>query len=89
MGSYLLSAVDYLLFILEVLIIVRIVISWLPVPRDNQLVDLLYKLTEPILAPVRNLLEKSALGKNSMIDFSPVIVFLLIGLIKSVLRIYF
>ena len=32
---------------------VRVIISWLPISRDNQLIRALYQLTEPILAPIR------------------------------------
>ena len=47
--------------------------------------DLLYQITEPILAPIRAIIEKTTLGKNMMLDFSPVIAFLLISLIEDIL----
>lgn len=76
-------AIDYLLLFLEYAVLARVIISWLPIPKDNQFIKLLYQITEPVLAPVRGLLEKSAMGKNMMIDFSPLLVFLLIGLIRN------
>ncbi len=68
---------------IEIIILVRVFISWLPVPRDHRLVDLLYRLTEPILAPIRSLIERFTAGRNMMFDFSPIVAFLLIGLIRN------
>jgi YggT family protein len=68
---------------IEIIILVRVFISWLPVPRDHRLVDLLYRLTEPILAPIRALIERFTAGRNMMFDFSPIVAFLLIGLIRN------
>lgn len=78
-------AIDYLLLFLEYAVLARVIVSWLPIPKDNQFIRLLYQVTEPVLAPVRGLIERSALGKNTMIDFSPLLVFLLIGLIRNLL----
>lgn len=60
--------------ILELLIIIRCIISWLPIDRNSKLVELVYLLTEPILAPIRAIIAKSPLGRSGMmIDFSPLI----------------
>ncbi|HEX3029422.1 MAG TPA: YggT family protein [Clostridia bacterium] len=83
------NAIDTLLLILEMLVVLRAVISWLPIPRDNQLIDLLYKFTEPMLAPVRKLVEKSSMGNNAFVDFSPLIVLLLIAFVRFLLRRYY
>lgn len=82
----LILAIDYLLQFLKYAVLARVIISWLPIPRDNQIIRIIYQITEPLLAPVRGLIEKSALGKNMMVDFSPILVFLVIGLIQSFLR---
>lgn len=76
--------VDLFFNILMLAIFIRAIISWLPVSRDNNLVRLLYQITDPILTPIRTLIERSSFGKNMMIDFSPVIAFLVIGLIKNI-----
>jgi YggT family protein len=85
MGT-LFHALYYLLQFLQYAILARVIISWLPIPRDNQIIRIIYQITEPVLAPVRGLIERSALGRNMMIDFSPIIVFLLIGLIQNLIR---
>jgi YggT family protein len=80
------SAINFILSIMWYAILARVIISWIPVPKDNQLIRLLYQITEPILGPIRGLIERSSLGKNMMMDFSPIIAFLLIGVLRSVLR---
>lgn len=70
--------------IIEFAILARVIISWLPVQRGNKLIALLYQVTEPILAPIRSLIERSSFGRNLMFDVSPIIAFLLIGLIRNI-----
>jgi len=82
------KAINLVLTIFEFALLARVLISWLPVSRDNKLVDLLYTVTEPVLAPIRNMLSRSSLMKNSMLsmmDFSPIVAFILIGLIRNVI----
>lgn len=77
--------IKYLLFKLlnlaELILLVRIVLSWLPI-GNNRFTDLLYTLTEPVLSPIRNLLDSAMGNRRIMIDFSPLIAFMLIGLLK-------
>jgi YggT family protein len=68
------------------MILARVILSWFPRARSNPLVQLLYTVTEPILGPIRSLLQKSPLGGPGMIlDFSPIIAFLFIQLAQSLL----
>ncbi len=79
------KTIDILLAVIEYAILARVIISWLPVPRNNRLILLLYQVTDPILVPVRNIISKSAFGKNMMFDFSPVVAFILIGIVRNLL----
>ena len=73
---------DVLLTILYWLILVRALISWVNPDPFNPIVEFLYKVTEPILYPIRKLFPFSLkLG----IDISPIIAFLLILFFKSFL----
>ena len=81
----LLRAINILLSIIEGLILVRIILSWFPISRNNPLMAILYQLTEPILAPIRNLISKSSIGANMMLDFSPIIAFILISVIRNII----
>src|SRR5215211_3990247 len=76
------SIASLLIFILTVfnfLIFIRAILSWfMPVGRDP-LTRLLVDVTEPILAPARELMGR--LVPNMGMDFSPMIVLLLIQFI--------
>lgn len=78
------QALSLLLTVIEILIFIRVIVSWLPIGRDNPLIRTLYQLTEPILGPIRRLVEKSPIGANMMFDFSPLIVWLLIRVIRNI-----
>ncbi|MGI6778055.1 MAG: YggT family protein [Acetivibrionales bacterium] len=71
--------------VIEIAIFARVIISWLPISRENKLIILLYQITEPILAPIRALIQRSVFGRNMMFDFSPIIAYLLIRLARSLI----
>lgn len=55
-------------YVLAILIFVRAILSWFPsVDPRNPLVDILFQVTEPILAPIRTIMPRT------MVDFSPMI----------------
>lgn len=64
--------------ILLVLIVARIVFSWLPFMRDGKLMWTLYKLTEPIMGPFRNMIP--SIG---MFDLSPILLIFLLQFAQS------
>lgn len=84
--SNLLSAVANILGavlnILYWLILIRALISWVNPDPFNPIVQFLYKVTEPILEPVRRILP---IGFRFGIDISPIIVFLAIMFLRSFL----
>ncbi len=76
----LLRFVDALLNIYGYLLLARIVISWLRVNEYNPWIRLLVKLTEHYLEPFRSLLPPLA-----GIDFSPMLAFLVLNMLRIVL----
>ena len=73
--------IAYLLMIYEFILLARVLLSWFPnVDRSNPLVQFLYDVTEPVLRPVRELLPA-----NSGVDFSPLVVLVIIMVIRSFL----
>lgn len=84
MNLILYRAVGVLFTVMELAILVRAFISWLPISRESRFVILLYKITEPVLAPIRNMIQRSAFGQSMMFDFSPVIALLLLALLRSI-----
>lgn len=63
---------DLLISIGYMLFLIRSVISWIEVDRDNQFVVFLYNVTEPLLEPVRRYMP------SGTIDFSPMAVLLVL-----------
>lgn len=75
----------YLVNLIEILILVRIVMSFINFNGNNAFGRFIYELTEPILAPARALIAK--LGINTgMIDFSPIVAMLLLRVILNLTR---
>jgi YggT family protein len=71
------EALFLILQLFQLVLLARVLLSWFPnIDRSNQLVQLLYQITEPVLAPVRQMLPQT-----SGVDFSPLIVFLLISVL--------
>jgi YggT family protein len=64
--------------VLMLLIIVRIVSSWVPFLRDNRFVWTLFSLTEPIMAPFRQIIPPIG-----MFDLSPIILIFLMNIVKA------
>jgi YggT family protein len=63
----------------EVVVVVRVILSWIQVDSYHPAIRLVYKLTEPLMAPIRNLLPTERIG----IDFSPLIVLFALELVKN------
>lgn len=71
--------------ILDYAILIRCILSWFPIGRDNPLYKLLYNVTEPILAPVRKMVYNSPIGGSMrMLDFSPIIAMLILSGIQNI-----
>lgn len=60
-------------------IILRAMISWFNLPPGNPLVEVLVKLTEPVLAPLRALVPPEKLGG---MDISPILAIVAIQIVK-------
>lgn len=72
------TILDYLLTIVNWLIIIRALLSWVNPDPYNVIVQFLYKVTEPILAPFRRFLPAYMSG----IDLSPIFALLVIWFLK-------
>jgi YggT family protein len=84
----LLQFISYLLTIYVYVVIAMAILSWLIAfnvvntrnPIVHMIAELLYRLTEPVLRPIRNVLPNMG-----GIDISPIILFLIILFIQSVI----
>ncbi len=71
-------AVDIFISVLNLLILLRIVMSFARIDHRNKYFTMLYQLTEPILEPIRKLIYKLGV-ETGMIDFSPLVATLLLS----------
>lgn len=79
------ATIDMFLGIVELLIIVRCFSSFLV--RDSggsPIIHMLYSVTEPIMKPARDLINKLNIN-TGMFDFSPILVFLAIRVVRGFL----
>jgi YggT family protein len=73
--------IDIALTIYLWIIIVRAALSWVNPDPYNPIVRFIYQLTEPVMAPVRRWVPLRGLG----MDFSPIIILLVIIFLRSFL----
>lgn len=62
------------------LILIRVLLSWFPISMENLFFRVIYKLTEPVLAPFRQ-----AIPSFWGIDFSPIFVFIVMDFLERIL----
>ena len=80
--SQLLLALSSLLQIYTFVLLVRILITWVPnIDPHHPAVQILFRITEPVLEPARRLIP--SIG---MVDVSPIVVFIVLGIVQDLLR---
>jgi YggT family protein len=85
MEALLIQAIGLFFYLLEMLIFVRIILSWIIRGYNNPIVRFLDTFTEPILGPVREMLSRSPLGGGYGLDFSPIFALILMRLVQTLL----
>ena len=85
MSVLLTDAINVFFKILYILIVIRVLMSWIPGSAYSSIGRLIYSLTEPILGPVKRMMDKSPLGGGTMLDFSPVIALFILEIIQMIL----
>ena len=65
--------------ILDLFVWARLIISWIPHDPNNDITRIVYKVTEPMLKPIRDIIPASSLG----IDISPFILLVLLNIFES------
>jgi YggT family protein len=79
----LLQVVLSILSVLQWLVIIAAVISWVSPDPRNPIVQFLYRTTEPLLRPLRKILPP---GRTGGIDLSPILFILLILFLQVFLK---
>jgi len=65
----------------ELIIVARVILSWVKVDPRNPAVALVVKITEPVLEPVRRLLPTGRMA----FDISPLIVIFALGFVERMI----
>lgn len=78
--TFLVQFINILFFALWAAILGRVIISWINLSPDNPIVQVLYAITEPILAPIRRVVP--TIG---MLDLSPMIALIIMMVVQRVL----
>ncbi len=78
----LIGLINTILNLYNILLLVYVILSWIR-PAQNKWTDLLNRVVEPVLNPVRNFLMKNVPQLMRTFDFSPVAVWLLISLVRG------
>ncbi len=79
------SLVYYFLQALQFCMLIRAVLSWFPIDDNNKFLIFVESVTEPIIYPIRALLERFDFFATFPIDLSFLIAFILLSVISSVL----
>ena len=77
------NLINIIFNVLYYALIIEVVLSWVYANRTNQYIELLHKITNPLLKPGRKIQDRYF--SNTMMDFSPIIALFLIILLKRIL----
>ncbi len=77
--------VKFVIVVLEFLMMARAVISWLPIDDENPIVNFIYTVTEPVIMPVRAVIDYFGWFMSFPFDMSFIITFILLSLIEMIL----
>lgn len=81
------KGIYYFLTAIETAIVLRTILNWFIDPY-SRIMQILYAVTEPFVAPVRALIMRF-FGEMPMIDFSPLISMVLISFLKQIFWMFF
>lgn len=85
MGVKIAIAISILGEIISWAIIIRALVSWLPISQNSFIIRMLDAVTEPVVSPVRNIVGR-IIKRPMMIDFSPLIAMVLVDIIAGALQ---
>ncbi|MCH2311369.1 MAG: YggT family protein [SAR202 cluster bacterium] len=79
--SFALEFIRILAIALNIVIIARVILSWVKLSPTNPIAIIIYGVSEPMLKPVRRLLPNTG-----GLDFSPIVVIILIMVVQRLLN---
>ncbi|NOZ75922.1 MAG: YggT family protein [FCB group bacterium] len=75
------ALIDFLFQILTLALLVRVVLSWIPHDPRNDIIQWLYRLTDPLIRPFQQLIPPLGMG----IDLSPLLAFFALGILRKLI----
>ena len=75
------SLIDMIFQGLNLIIFIRVILSWIPHDMYHPLIAIIYQISEPILRPFRDLIPSHRMG----IDLSPIFAFIALSLVRRVI----
>jgi len=76
--------IDTLLQLYMFVILARVLMSWVPGLSQNPIGEVIHQITEPVLAPIRGVLQQLLPPSMGMLDLSPIVVFFLIQMLMGI-----
>ena len=76
------NLINMIFNVLELSIFIEVVLSWVYARRSNQYIELLHKVTAPLLLPGRKIQERYF--SNTMVDFSPIIALFILMVVRRI-----
>jgi len=74
------SVMDLIFWVLDIAILLRVAFDWIGSASRNPLASLVYRITEPILTPLRRYIRPLA-----GLDITPMVAIVILGLIRRLL----
>ena len=79
------SIVYYFLVALQFCMLIRAVLSWFPLDDDNKFLIFIESITEPVIFPIRALLDGLGLFANFPLDMSFLFAYILLSIVSGLL----
>jgi len=76
----LITLIDLMVNLYFVILLARILLPFFGISPYHQVMQLIYQLTEPVLAPIR-----SVLPRAGMFDLSPMVAMIILTVLQSIL----
>jgi YggT family protein len=74
------SLIDLLFTLYTFVVFARVILSWARVDPYHPVAQVIYRLTEPLLAPIRNMMPQTG-----MMDWSPMIAMFVLIILRQVI----
>jgi YggT family protein len=76
------NILDFVFQALNITLLVRVLLSWIPHNPYHPVIQYLYTITDPLLRPFQTIVPPSKLGG---IDLSPMFAFIALGLLRKLI----